>query len=404
VVQIASEGMTCSCHDSKSWKPELRCTYHSDDTLDNTYLPKPLVILPPIPPTQTVCDPLLSSSLSLSLENNNIGDTPNAPEPQEEADDGSVTPRATSLEESKPNRCGHFFQPGEDVYHCRDCSFNDKVVLCSRCFHGSGCINHRWKMGAFQNPKAPIEAGSEASIKGSKSRSGSVSSVVVEDLAVTEGDSVNGQSKETTAETYKVSCDCGDPTMFKTAFDCNYHLPQEFRPVPHLSHCNYLFKKGETMYRCGTCHFVSDRKGNSDSEDTQQDQEEEEAGNVGAVGVESDIWLCRRCFDPADHRGHKLEAVINERNEGFFCHCGDSTILRKNSEAGGTVAGCSASSTTCMDDCCFSCEDDHNRQTVLCTTEIKEGMLYYSCKVRRDPVDPVKKGCVCVFIASQMEH
>ncbi|KAF9388371.1 hypothetical protein CPB97_001152 [Podila verticillata] len=33
-------------------------------------------------------------------------------------------------ESTPPPRCGYTFKPGEDVYHCRDCSFNEMVVLC----------------------------------------------------------------------------------------------------------------------------------------------------------------------------------------------------------------------------------------------------------------------------------
>jgi hypothetical protein len=51
----------------------------------------------------------------------------------------------------------------------------------------------------------------------------------------------------------------------------------------------------------------------------------------------------------------------------LYCRCGDPTILRRGSEA---VAGMEV-----------KCRDDHNRQTALCATEIKNGMFFYRCQV-----------------------
>ncbi|KAG0004337.1 E3 ubiquitin-protein ligase ubr1 [Modicella reniformis] len=377
--QIAEEGMTCSCHDNKSWKPEMHCTYHNPGVLESEYLPKPLVILPPIG------DHPASSSIEMA----NILELRQA-----DSDGGSTTPVSTSstviqpssptTKAHAPHRCGHIFQPGEDIYHCRDCSFNDKVVLCSRCFHGSACINHRWRMGAFQTPEVKVESGSET---GSKS----VLSTVVESLSIGKGSSKDGSTKEMTkAKTPTVSCDCGDPAMFKTAFDCNYHLPQEFRPMPNLIHCDYLFKKGETMFRCRTCHYVGEEEENHRHGNLTTTEVKDDGYSEMGTDISSDIWVCRRCFDPTEHRGHDIEALVNERNEGYYCHCGDPTILRRL-PPDATL------------DSCFSCEDDHNRQTVLCTTEIKEGMVYYSCKTCQ--TDPTRVFCEpCFAVEAHVGH
>ncbi|KAF8984475.1 hypothetical protein BGZ46_007939 [Entomortierella lignicola] len=334
-----------------------------------------------------------------------------------------------------PHRCGHVFQPGEDIYHCRDCSFNDMVVLCSRCFHNSGCVNHRWRMGEFKNPvresqrskalkrkerrrqkaagksvyKEEEEEQGEKREKqvghdGELSASGLVDSLDIaeenpshdassqksslpksppaemneidnnddggssdddddDDEEIEEEDN-DLEQQESEEPVYRISCDCGDPEMFKTAFDCNYHLPQEFRPVPSLIHCNYLFQRNETMFRCRTCHIVDE--GNDDNSPAFDSMDETPL---------SDIWICARCFDPEDHSDHDVEEMLNVRNEGLYCHCGDPTIQRpnlSNAAAGSTTAASTGAS--------LDCRDDHNRQNVLCTTEIKEGMFYYSCK------------------------
>ncbi|KAF9356395.1 hypothetical protein BGX26_005340 [Mortierella sp. AD094] len=208
------------------------------------------------------------------------------------------------------------------------------------------------------------------------------------------------KDKELEDPTQRVSCDCGDPEMFKTAFDCNYHLPQEFRPVPNLIHCNYLFQRNETMFRCRTCHLVDtgddDFNGVDDVDCGDEDESSSACESINdsfertverVDSCLSDIWICARCFDPEDHRGHDIEEIVNERNEGLYCHCGDQTILRQTPSAANAAdssTGCAAAAGASLD-----CRDDHNRQNVLCTTDIKEGMFYYSCKTCQTDTDRI---------------
>lgn len=226
-------------------------------------------------------------------------------------------------EPTLPPRCGHIFKPGEDVYHCRDCSFNEMTVLCSRCFYGSACIDHQWRMDSYFPSSATIDS-----------------------------QLTNGRCDLSSPESI-ASCDCGDPRMFKTLTDCNYHLPSEFRPVPNLHHCNYLFQKRDVMFHCRTCYSSSSNSG-------QKVQD----------GI--DAWICKRCFDPGRHVDHQIEQGIS-RNEGHYCHCGNEAILRNVSQDL-LSEGISLSLG-------FTCNDDHNRQNVLCAADINEGMFYYTCKV-----------------------
>lgn len=226
-------------------------------------------------------------------------------------------------EPTLPPRCGHIFKPGEDVYHCRDCSFNEMTVLCSRCFYGSACIDHQWRMDSYFPSSATIDS-----------------------------QLTNGRCDLSSPESV-ASCDCGDPRMFKILTDCNYHLPSEFRPVPNLHHCNYLFQKRDVMFHCRTCYSSSSNSG-------QKVQD----------GI--DAWICKRCFDPGRHVDHQIEQSIS-RNEGHYCHCGNQAILRNVSQDL-LSEGISLSLG-------FNCNDDHNRQNVLCAADINEGMFYYTCKV-----------------------
>lgn len=208
------------------------------------------------------------------------------------------------------------------MYHCRDCSVNDKVYLCSRCFHDSACMNHQWRISYV--PSVDIESQTNGEL----------------------GSSIPRNS----------ACDCGDPRMFNSSFDCNYHLPSEFRPVPNLHHCNYLFQKDDIMFHCGTCYHSGRNFGRE----------------VQDLGIDS--WICRRCFDPDQHINHQIKQGIS-RNEGHYCHCGDQAILQTVSQTSHSEGPIPALFLG------FNCRDDHNRQNVLCATDIKEGMFYYTCKV-----------------------
>ncbi|KAF9583509.1 hypothetical protein BGW38_009303 [Lunasporangiospora selenospora] len=311
VASISEEGASCSCHDGKSWKSTVRCMYHN--------VPQPLLIKPP----EILTPPSFRPS----------------------------------------HRCGHIFTPGEDIYHCRDCSVNKFVVLCSRCFHGSSCMNHNWKMGVFQK----TDSTEQRFLTGGSSDNditGSQASPKIQEITEDAED-----SQEPKQEPYDASvvatCDCGDATLFKNAFDCNYHLPEEFRPVPHLVHCNYLFSREDPMFRCKTCHQF-------------------EHGN-------EDVWICERCFDTEEHQGHDIERVHGKRvamnvcHEGLYCHCGDPSVTKSSHSAALTPhdasTGRAASSSSPTATGTIECKDDHNRQNQLCAKEIKEGERYYSCKV-----------------------
>ncbi|KAI1295072.1 hypothetical protein EDD11_008031 [Mortierella claussenii] len=364
---------------------DLDCRYHSPGVLEPEYLPRAITLPPPA--FSPWIHPTKQQAVSL-------------PTSAEGSSSTSLTATSTDTIPSSQQRCGHIFQPGEDIYHCQNCSFNDMVVLCSRCFHNSGCVKHRWRMGVFQPPQA------QTALANSSSRP---STPIVESLAIipeneqeneneNECDStgkvgtseqqptasqqitsIEGVNDEeggreldpTSGTTLRASCDCGDPAMFKTSFDCSYHLPQEFRPLPALTHCNYLFQLQETMFRCRTCHLVGQHKADSAVPDAD-------------TPVLSDIWICSKCFDPEDHAEHQVEERINEQNEGLHCHCGDPTILRHRlaNAADGALPANAAASTT--DEAIVECRDDHNRQTVLCTTDIKEGDYYYKCE-RQNP-------------------
>ncbi|KAF9995022.1 hypothetical protein BGZ79_000203, partial [Entomortierella chlamydospora] len=445
LAQIAETGLTCSCCDGESWKPELTCTYHSPGITGNEYLPRPITTPPPslspwarLPPAEP-----LESDLSVDSSTDTTSVARSHSNSHSHSHSHS-SPAATATGRA-PHRCGHIFKDGEDIYHCRDCSFNDMVVLCSRCFHNSGCVNHRWRMGEFQSPVIESEGSKTLAKKerrrkaakavskedGDNNRGLSSSTsiggldVVAEDPGEDhnavgqkrlhrlhpveaedgdesddedDGEDEDGDSpddKELEDLTHGVSCDCGDPEMFKTAFDCTYHLPQEFRPVPNLIHCNYLFQKNETMFRCRTCYHVDtgddDFNDDVDDADVDVDSSGESESSSGCESINdsfehtvegvvgsclSDIWICGRCFVPEDHRGHDIEEIINERNEGLYCHCGDPTILRQTP----SVADDVASDALAVSGASLNCRDDHNRQNVLCTTDIKEGMFYYSCK------------------------
>lgn len=222
-----------------------------------------------------------------------------------------------------PSRCGHIFKPGEDVYHCQDCSVNDMAVLCSRCFHGSACMDHQWRISYV--PSVANESQANRQLHSNSPRN-------------------------------SASCDCGDPRMFKATFDCSYHLPPDFRPVPNLHHCNYLFQKNDIMFHCLTCYHSGINAGRE----------------VQDLAI--DAWICKRCFDPDQHIDHQIVQGIS-RNEGHYCHCGDKAILRnitQNTRSEGSIFA------PCLG---FTCRDDHNRRNVLCATDIKEGMFFYTCKV-----------------------
>ncbi|KAF9920849.1 hypothetical protein FBU30_009201 [Linnemannia zychae] len=201
----------------------------------------------------------------------------------------SMTP--TTAAGQDPSRCGHVFRQGEAVYHCADCSANDKVVLCSNCFYGSNCVNHQWRIGEFQ--------GSER-IKQNISAD-DLLAAVIDELGI------NQDQDSSEEDLMFATCGCGDPKLFQKAFDCNHHLPQTFRPVPHLKCCNYLFERQENMYRCITC-FEGE-----------------------GVKLDEDVWICGRCFDEEAHRDHETEQTVNWWNEGLYCRCGDVSILKDQS-------------------------------------------------------------------------
>ncbi|KAF8937221.1 hypothetical protein BGZ58_003085 [Dissophora ornata] len=365
--KIAEDGMTCSCHDGKSWKLELRCAYHSPGALEREYLPRAITVPAPSPSPwvrQREQHHHHHEGTTSPIDKHNdtsLSSTTTEKQPLTAIAGSSTTSLSWSSHEH-PHRCGHVFQPGEDIYHCRDCSFHETVILCSRCFHASGCVNHRWRMGAFQPPEPDLTSGPA---------SGSPSSNKIVDGLKVAGDKKSPSEKDAQVEKHiQVSCDCGDPAMFKTSFDCNYHLPQEFRPVPNLVHCDYLFQRGEIMYRCRTCHFVDEKDSDKDEPNASDVQD-------GSSEQGSDIWICGRCFDPEDHHGHAVEELTNERNEGFYCHCGDPTILRSPPNLAAN-SGASAATGGSLE-----CRDDHNRQNVLCTANIGEGMVYYQCKHER---------------------
>ena len=340
----------------------MRCAYHSPGKLELEYRPKT------VSSGTTSCAVVDPEAISRR-------------KPQ-----GSGNSLSKTAVIQAPHQCGHVFQPGEDIYHCQDCSAHEGVVLCSRCFHGSACVNHEWRMGEFPRRESKLGGGGstedtfttvvdglgirQAAFNASTSPSregqdlglgiGPDSGAFLEQSAHEDSDTAMGGNV--------ITCGCGDPGLFRRAFDCNYHLPQEFRPVSHLIHCNYLFQRQEVMYQCRTCYRV-----------------------VGKTGEEEDIWICGRCFDPEQHEGHETEQAENHWNEGLYCRCGDSSILRDHggSEAGSIAAEMependmvsmsAALTATAMK----RCSDDHNRQTVLCTTKIKEGASYYQCKVLR---------------------
>ncbi|KAF9288990.1 hypothetical protein BGZ68_010221 [Mortierella alpina] len=435
IAHMAEEGSVCSCHDNKSWRPDLHCTYHSPDILESEYLPKPLSLTHtsssrhPYSQEQPSSSKKRSKGASFSgtskhlerSESRKYGDPSSIP--------SSLKPSTTRAKSIPPHRCGHIFKPGEDIYHCRDCSFNDRVVLCSRCFHSSGCVDHRWRMGEFQSQKTRAGEGDSSDVSSLDPTGRSISpSITIEGLAIGQStfNSARAESSHdrgattldadlyppiSTADDASVSyggsagasCDCGDPEMFKTVFDCNYHLPQEYRPVPSLIHCNYLFQQGEAMYRCRTCHFdgteseatAADRQGRDYVPHAEALEHKAHDHDLGSC-LEADVWICERCFDPEQHVGHVLEEAVNHQNRGAYCHCGDVAILRnpltRPSAAATSVPGVILAESETL----YACKDDHNRQNMLCTTDIKEGMLYYSCKTCQ--TDPKRVFCEPCFI------
>ncbi|KAF9971877.1 hypothetical protein BGZ73_005071 [Actinomortierella ambigua] len=506
IALTAEEGAVCCCNDNKSWKPPAApsCQYHDAGPLDPAYTSEWQLQSQPSSQTQT----------QLQVQ----------PQKQRRASSG--------------RRCGHVFQPGEDIYHCRDCSLNELTVLCSRCFHGSNCVQHRWRMGEFQgsaqrqpphqkqhqeqqSPRrrrrrsssavssassysrsscsssattitssaatgvtgkqlprttqkkksiptiTPLDAASRGAggrrssaptstpIHASNASNGQnktnqskgkgkarqlsedghdksrlVTSLVVdisrtsanghtwkergvgyswvesdsddeedesnvdqeseedeealgasdndvhgdnqnigeedlgeidegevEDEDVDEDDEEDDDEGDDDEDEYDdeddeveipISCDCGDPSMFKSAFDCNYHLPEEYRPTPHLKCCNYQFLVQEIMYHCRTCHVPGS-------------------------------WICSRCYDSVQHAGHPIDTARNEKNEGRYCKCGDQRAMLAKLE----------------------CRDDHNRQNILCTNDIKEGSYYYSCETCQ--VDQNSMFCEECFIKTAHE-
>lgn len=313
MVQLAEAGSSCSCEDGYSYRDDLTCSYHSPGELEAEYR---LRIIP-------------AGHNSTATESDEILTT---------------TTTATVSEE---HRCMHVFQQGEDVYHCEDCSTHEGVALCSRCFFASDCVTHQWRAGQFSSGIH----GKRGGITGSAY---DTLASVVDGLGISQG-AFGGstgsmhplvqqqQDEAEVEENVVVRCGCGDPGLFRKAFDCNYHLPLEFRPVPHSYHCSYLFQRQEVMFRCRTCHISRSNE---------------------------DVWICGRCFVPAQHVGHETEEAVNHWNEGLYCRCGDPSILQDQAVSEGLVAGTES-----------RCGDDHNRQTVLCATEIKDGMFYYRCQV-----------------------
>ncbi|KAK3837388.1 MAG: hypothetical protein J3R72DRAFT_449850 [Linnemannia gamsii] len=314
-VRLAEEGSGCSCQDGHSWREDLNCVYHSLGEIGSEYRPR--TILP---------------SIDTALSTEHVSTIP-------------------SVTQELPHQCGHVFQPGEDIYHCEDCSAHEGVFLCSRCFYGSACVNHQWQMGEFPRRE----------IKHTNGSTGDMLSSVVDGLGISQvsfGASMSSlhavesshaeQDEVLEEEGLVVSCGCGDPGLFRKAFDCNYHLPQTFRPAPHLVQCNRLFDRQEVMYRCRTCYVA--RSGDKSEE----------------------IWMCERCFDMADHEDHETETAVNHWNEGLYCCCVDSNIVRKQDPLHSTKIGNPTGMTLC--------KDDHDRQTALCATDIKDGMFFYQCE------------------------
>ncbi|KAF9114814.1 hypothetical protein BGX27_009762 [Mortierella sp. AM989] len=445
VAQIADAGLICSCCDGESWNPDTHCTYHSPGLLGVEYLPRPITIPPPyLSPWARL--PLAKQQESSLIRMHSASSVSSA-KPSSASVTDSHCPSSPATAAAIPHRCGHIFQAGEDIYHCRDCSFNDMVVLCSRCFHNSGCMNHRWRMGAFQIPVVEPERSKTSSAKRARRQNAGKAvskehgeydsdstSVVIDSLDVMTGDSCDAshdtnhkplpklhpveveneggdcdgegdddlEDVEPEEPVHRASCDCGNPEMFKTAFDCSYHLPQEFRPVPNLIHCNYLFQRNETMFRCKTCYLVDV------DVDDDGDESSSACGSIkdSCTDFRSDIWICARCFDPEDHSSHDIEEVINVHNEGLYCHCGDPTILRhisSTSSAANSTESCAATapaSSTVVGGG-PDCRDDHNRQNILCTTDIKEGMFYYCCKTCQ--TDSTRIFCESCFVKEAHE-
>ncbi|KAF9926353.1 hypothetical protein BGZ67_008164 [Mortierella alpina] len=430
---MAEEGSVCSCHDNKSWRPDLHCTYHSPGILESEYFTRPLSLRD----TSSARHPYSQEQPSSSKKRSKgtpFSSTSRHLERSESGKHGSSTslsfkPITAKANPIQPHRCGHIFQPGEDIYHCRDCSFNDRVILCSRCFHSSGCVDHRWRMGEFQSQKTRAGEYDPADVPGEDSTGRSISpSITVEGLAIGHNTFNSARTELSTDRGAKpldanlcppvsiaedasasyggsvgTSCDCGDPEMFKTVFDCNYHLPQEYRPVPSLIHCNYLFQQGETMFRCRTCHFdgtdtdafAADQQG-QDSGLHAEALEQEFCNRGPGSCLEADVWICERCFDPEQHIGHVLEEAVNHQNRGAYCHCGDIAILKDPHARPSAVASSVPGAILTESEALYACKDDHNRQNMLCTTDIKEGMLYYSCKTCQ--TDPKRVFCEPCFI------
>ncbi|KAF9340800.1 hypothetical protein BGZ91_000171 [Linnemannia elongata] len=313
VVELAEAGSSCSCGDGYSCRDDFTCSYHSPGKLEIEYR---LGIIP-------------TSRNSTAIE----------------SDDTLTT--ITTAPVSEEHRCMHVFLQGEDVYHCQDCSTHEGVALCSRCFFASECVTHQWRASQFSSGIHGKRGGSTGLVDDTLAS-------IVDGLGISQGtfEGSTGsmhplvqqhRDEAEVEEEVVVRCGCGDSGMFRKAFDCNYHLPQEFRPVPQSHHCNYLFQRQEVMFQCGTCHVS--RNG-------------------------EDVWICGRCFVPAQHVGHDIEEAVNHWNEGLYCRCGDLSILQNQTASEGSEAGTES-----------RCGDDHYRQTVLCATEIKDGMFYYRCKV-----------------------
>ena len=288
---------------------DLTCSYHSPGELEVEYRPR---IIP-------------TSHNSTATESD---------------DTLATTTTATVNEEYQ---CMHVFQQGEDVYHCQDCSIHEGVALCSRCFFASDCVTHQWRADQFSS-------GIHGKRSGSTGLADDTLASVVDGLGISQGafggstGSIHPleqqqRNKAELEEDVVVRCGCGDPGLFRKAFDCNYHLPQEFRPVPQSHHCNYLFQKQEVMFQCRTCHVSRNNE---------------------------DVWICGRCFVPAQHVGHETEEAVNHWNEGLYCRCGDPSALQDQASSEGLVAGTES-----------WCGDVLNRHTVLCATDINDGMFYY---------------------------
>ncbi|GJJ72492.1 hypothetical protein EMPS_04850 [Entomortierella parvispora] len=458
--QIADDGTICSCQDSKSWSKDIPCSYHSVGQLGPEYLRQPSSPLIP--------SALKDKSSTLSSPSKTQRPSPSKEKPikrhsalntipgSDQIDrDGSIsepptpkldTPVQGDRQQDRPDRCRHIFKPGEDIYHCQDCSVDDRVVICSRCFHGSACMNHRWRMGEFlgSSPKSNSRSSSSSSSsqpsntsslrshgahsaqvgRGARAPEESeVLSVLVDNLSIQTEPSRNNpvdmqssqgkpvvstiqeedveesapEDDEESGVEAVATCDCGDPSLFKTAFDCNYHLPDEYRPMPHLVQCNYLFLRGDSMYQCRTCY-----------------------GSTEAGTSCSTAWICEHCFDLEKHKDHQIEKTTNIRNEGLYCHCGSpdrraastsafavpststEKILREKSTS--EIPGENKEredNNTKKDRTTGECMDDHNRQTVICSREIKEGMYYYKCQSCQ--TDPNRVFCEPCFIKEAHE-